>query len=190
MQRLTQNAHDWIADKLQRGDIVVDCTAGNGHDTCFLSRAVGPSGLVYAIDIQQSALNQTRYRLKSEGTGSNTKCILGSHANLHAILPREHSKNISAIMFNLGYLPSGDHNITTQPESTCHALSQSISIIKPGGRMTVIAYPGHSVGRTELFAVTTWLENDLPTTADFTIANPDHPENSPVLFLIETQPKT
>ena len=34
------------------GDAVIDATMGNGHDTAFLCRAVGPSGRVYAFDVQ------------------------------------------------------------------------------------------------------------------------------------------
>lgn len=34
------------------GDTVVDATCGNGHDTLCLARAVGPSGTVFAFDVQ------------------------------------------------------------------------------------------------------------------------------------------
>lgn len=37
------------------GDIVVDATMGNGHDTQFLAELVGENGHVYAFDIQESA---------------------------------------------------------------------------------------------------------------------------------------
>ncbi len=40
------------AQVVQAGDTVVDATAGNGHDTLFLAKLVGPSGAVYAIDVQ------------------------------------------------------------------------------------------------------------------------------------------
>ncbi len=37
------------------GDIVIDATMGNGHDTQFLAELVGENGHVYAFDIQESA---------------------------------------------------------------------------------------------------------------------------------------
>ena len=41
-------AHDWISRLVLPGDTVVDATAGNGHDTAFLARLVGPEGKVHA----------------------------------------------------------------------------------------------------------------------------------------------
>ena len=38
------------------GDTVVDATCGNGHDTKWLAQAVGPSGRVFAFDIQVCSL--------------------------------------------------------------------------------------------------------------------------------------
>jgi predicted methyltransferase len=40
------------ARSLQAGDVAVDATAGNGHDTLFLAEAVGPTGRVHAVDVQ------------------------------------------------------------------------------------------------------------------------------------------
>ena len=45
-------AHSLLAAHIRPGDAVVDATAGNGHDTLFLARCVGPAGRVYALDIQ------------------------------------------------------------------------------------------------------------------------------------------
>ncbi|WP_222597737.1 methyltransferase domain-containing protein, partial [Streptococcus pneumoniae] len=45
------------------GDIVVDATMGNGHDTQFLAELVGENGHVYAFDIQESAVANTKERL-------------------------------------------------------------------------------------------------------------------------------
>lgn len=39
---------------LGEADCAVDATCGNGHDTLFLSRLVGPGGTVHAIDLQAS----------------------------------------------------------------------------------------------------------------------------------------
>ncbi|NLC10803.1 MAG: methyltransferase domain-containing protein, partial [Firmicutes bacterium] len=53
-------AHRLIGEVIEDGDIVVDATAGNGHDTLFLARKVGPKGMVYAFDIKEEAILSTR----------------------------------------------------------------------------------------------------------------------------------
>ena len=35
-------AHDLIRDILHPGDLAIDATVGNGHDTLFLAEQVGP----------------------------------------------------------------------------------------------------------------------------------------------------
>ena len=40
----------FILAHLHEGDIAVDFTMGNGHDTEFLSKTVGPTGHVFAFD--------------------------------------------------------------------------------------------------------------------------------------------
>ena len=46
----------FILKHLGEGDIAVDFTMGNGYDTEFLCRTVGPTGHVYAFDIQAQAV--------------------------------------------------------------------------------------------------------------------------------------
>jgi hypothetical protein len=56
-------AHLLMEDRLRAGDAVIDATAGNGHDTLFLARLVGETGRVWAFDVQEAAINETRRRL-------------------------------------------------------------------------------------------------------------------------------
>ena len=42
----------FILSHLGEGDLAVDFTMGNGHDTLFLCSLVGETGKVYAFDIQ------------------------------------------------------------------------------------------------------------------------------------------
>ena len=53
----------FILEHLREGDVAVDFTMGNGHDTVFLSKTVGESGKVYAFDIQPDALASTEQNL-------------------------------------------------------------------------------------------------------------------------------
>ena len=61
-------AVEWVHGLLERhigaGDVTVDATAGNGHDTLFLANRVGPEGHVFAFDVQPEALDVTRRLLE------------------------------------------------------------------------------------------------------------------------------
>ena len=55
-ERPTARAHRELAALVREGDLVVDATAGNGHDTAFLAARVGEQGKVLAFDIQAEAI--------------------------------------------------------------------------------------------------------------------------------------
>lgn len=143
-------AHDWISRLVLPGDTVVDATAGNGHDTAFLARLVGPGGKVHAFDIQEEALRSARERLREEGLLTNAVCFhLASHSRLAELVRGP----VKAIMFNLGYLPGGDRNLITRTDSTLAALEQAVNLTAPNGILSVMCYPGHEGGNTEAAAV-------------------------------------
>lgn len=94
----------YILRHLHAGDVAVDFTMGNGHDTEFLSKTVGESGRVYAFDVQKSAVESTREHLRAAGCPENYTLI---HASHHLVLDYV-KEPIKAGMFNLGWLPGGD----------------------------------------------------------------------------------
>lgn len=70
------------------GDIVVDATMGNGHDTQFLAELVGENGHVYAFDIQESAVANTKERL-GDMYQARTTLFHKSHDKIAESLPPE-----------------------------------------------------------------------------------------------------
>ncbi len=50
--RLTEQVHQHIEKILQSGDIAIDATTGNGHDTLFLAQCIGKTGAIFAFDVQ------------------------------------------------------------------------------------------------------------------------------------------
>ncbi|MDD2234189.1 MAG: class I SAM-dependent methyltransferase [Desulfitobacteriaceae bacterium] len=58
------------------GDKVMDATAGRGRDTLFLSECVGPTGKVYALDIQEQALAETHRLLSDKGMADRVAFVL------------------------------------------------------------------------------------------------------------------
>ena len=155
---LTQLAHELLAEHLQPGDIAIDATAGNGHDTLFLARRVGPTGEVHAYDIQAEALQETRRRVQEAGCDAWVRLHPGSHAQLLPTLQADCRGRVAAVVFNLGYLPGGDRHTTTQNDSTLAALEQALALLRPGGALSVLAYRGHPGGRDEARAVADWCD--------------------------------
>jgi len=156
MVSITQLAHEIVRSVLQPGEPAVDGTAGNGHDTLFLSQLTGPCGKVWAFDIQQSALTSTQRRLDQHGC-CNTCLILGDHAEMESLLPATVPGSVGAIMFNLGYLPHHDHALTTRKESTLLAVQAAVRCLRKNGVLTVVAYRGHPGGAEEAMTVDQWM---------------------------------
>jgi ubiquinone/menaquinone biosynthesis C-methylase UbiE len=131
---------------IRAGDTVIDATAGNGHDTAFLAECVGPGGRVIAYDIQEEAIRSARQRVSSLGMDGRVEFHVASHA---AMSDHAAGSSVSVIMFNLGYLPGGDHEVSTRAEETLRALDQATRLLKPGGILSVVCYPGHEEGAAE-----------------------------------------
>jgi len=151
-QSLTETAHQYVSKHLAAGDIAIDATLGNGHDTLFLANQVTPLGHVFGFDIQQQAIDSTTQRLKSIGQYSTT-LINASHAQMLTHIPSNYKGNIQAVLFNLGYLPGGDKTLTTEIESTLKGLNNALALLSTKGVISIIAYPGHPLGRLETQAV-------------------------------------
>ena len=151
-ERLTAMAHAWLKRELVPGDCGFDGTAGNGYDTEFLARAVGPAGRVFACDLQACALEITSRRLAVAGL-KNVELIEGDHARVAEFVPRGLHGRLAALVFNLGYLPGGDKARTTQADSTLRAIQSGLPLLRVGGVLSVIAYRGHPGGEREAQAV-------------------------------------
>lgn len=146
-------SHNILKKYIEEGDIVLDATCGNGHDTAFLARLVGEKGKVKAIDIQKEAIENTKTRLRRKNLRHVVDLIRGDHSKIEDYLP---DQEFQAVIFNLGYLPGGDKEIITRKETTLAALKQSLARISEGGVLVVVAYPGHEGGMQECEAVLDW----------------------------------
>lgn len=142
-------AHLLISSRTVAGGVAIDATAGNGRDTLFLASLIGAGGKVYAFDIQERALAKTRELLIEANAFNQVHLILAGHETL----AQHVTEKADIIMFNLGYLPGGDHGVVTSLESTLSAIEQSLTILKPQGILSVIIYSGHPGGWEEGQAV-------------------------------------
>jgi SAM-dependent methyltransferase len=150
-------AQKLVAERVRPGDTVVDATVGRGTDTVFLAQLVGSRGAVYGFDIQQQALDIALEKLWGEQIASDqVKLLLRSHAEMEQALPQEIHGRIAAVMFNLGYLPGSDHTVITKTQTTLTALQCAAIVLRPGGIVTIVVYPGHEGGQEEADAVYDW----------------------------------
>ncbi len=152
---------EWVHLLVERavaegGGPVIDATAGNGHDTLFLARASGAGGRVHAFDVQAGALEETARRLREHGLDGRVCLHHQPHERMGETLPPDIRGRVAAVLFNLGYLPGSNKRVITRSETTLAALGEALDWVRPGGVVTVVAYPGHDGGAEEAAAVRGW----------------------------------
>jgi tRNA G37 N-methylase Trm5 len=137
-------SHYYAKKTINIGDTVIDATCGMGRDTLFLANLVGSKGHVYAFDIQEEAVSATKKLLKQNGI-DNAVILCENHNKM-----KLHVRPVvSCVMFNLGYLPGGDHSVQTNGKTTVAALRQAMDILKKNGIITIVIYQGGDTGFSE-----------------------------------------
>ncbi|MBF0469936.1 MAG: class I SAM-dependent methyltransferase [Gammaproteobacteria bacterium] len=177
-----------LAGFIRSGTTVVDATLGNGHDALFLAQTISPGGWLFGFDRQAIAVNNSRQRLQRAERSVRTALFCDCHSTISRRLPTRFHGRVGAILFNLGYLPGGERGITTQSETTLSALQQSTSLLATDGVLSIIVYPGHSSGREELEAISTWVRQ-LPPIFSWEQQSADclHPRSPPPEWFIITR---
>lgn len=145
-------AHRYWQNLLQPGDIAIDATCGNGHDTLMLAKLCLSSekGVLFALDIHPRAIALTTQLLKenlSPALFEKIKIVQGCHSRFPSELE---TGSVKLIVYNLGYLPGGgDKSHTTQVKTTLESISQAMFLLKKGGCISLTLYPGHEAGKEE-----------------------------------------
>lgn len=110
---------------LKPGDAVADIGAGSGVISELLSKQVGETGKVFAVDIQQEMLDRLQKRMNRLGI-SNVELVLGN----------ERSPQLKPGSVDLAIMVDVYHEIEF-PYEMVMAISQSL---KPGGRIAFVEY--------------------------------------------------
>lgn len=168
-----------VKEYVKPGDVLVDATCGNGNDTLSLAK-MSPSKL-YAFDLQKEAIQQTKNRLEDENLSDKVVFIQDSHENIEKYI----SEPVKAFVFNLGYLPGSNKNITTNPSSTFKAVASCLKLLKRNGIIAITMYSGHPSGKEEkdkLLSFAETLDKGIYHCAYINMIN--QPNNPPEILLI------
>lgn len=155
---ITQYCHERIQQMIKEPLLCIDATAGTGKDTVFLAKLVGERGRVISMDIQKMAIEQTKKRLLKERLSNRAEVVLDSHVHMDKYAKKD---RVSLIMFNLGYLPGGDHSLSTKADTTIEALEKGLNLLHEGGMISLLIYSGGDSGFEEKNQVLAWLR-ELP----------------------------
>ena len=179
---ITDWVHSVLAASIEEGDFCIDATAGKGKDTLFLAEQAGETGRVLAFDIQKDAIEQAEQLIADHGYGERVQFVLMGHENMDKYTEAE---TAAVILFNLGYLPGGDHTLATKESTTLEAAKKGLSILKKQGVMCICIYSGGDSGFSEKEAVLAWAQS-LPAREYDVISCPfiNKPNNPPLPVFI------
>ena len=110
---------------IRTGSVVADVGAGTGYITTRLAKRVGPSGRVYATDIQPEMLNRLREHLERDHI-----------ANVETVLSTQTDPKLPAGKIDLILMVDVYHELT-QPQRALRKMRESL---KPDGRLVLIEY--------------------------------------------------
>lgn len=173
--------HMVVGRFVKPGDTVIDATSGNGQDTLFLAKLVGERGRVFAFDIQERAIRNTAELLQQQGLFSQVQLIRDGHEYIQEYVKKE----VSAVMFNLGYLPGSDHSIVTRPETTIKGVKAALAMLSSGGVITLVVYTGHLGGQEEWHSLEGYVKSLDKKTYRVLLYQFLNTKNSPFLIAVE-----
>ncbi len=115
--------------QIQPGATVADIGSGTGYFTWRLAQQVGPKGKVYAVDVQQSMLDETKKTVEERKL-----------TNVEYLLANDTSPRLPERSVDLAFVAYAYHEFA-DPESTMLALRRAL---KPGGRVLILEYAKES----------------------------------------------
>jgi ubiquinone/menaquinone biosynthesis C-methylase UbiE len=105
------------------GAMVADVGAGDGFLTERLARAVGPDGRVFAVDVEERAIERLRGRVQQEAL-TNVTVVKGDPSD-----PRLAAGSLDAAVIVNAYHEMTEHQAMLQ---------QLRAALKPGGRLVIV----------------------------------------------------
>lgn len=171
---------NYLKENINKEDIIVDATCGNGNDTLFLAEI---SKFVYGFDIQKLAIDNTN-KLLTKHNLTNYKLVYDSHENIFNYI-----NSFKGVVFNLGYLPRSDKAITTLKKTTIKTLETLTSKMEENSFIIITCYPNHKEGMIESLGVLEFAQN---LDSNFTVIQYEllnKVNNPPFVIVIEKEHK-
>jgi len=101
----------------------------------------------------------TEKLLKERNLEARAELFLDGHEHM---MQYAEAESVDVICFNFGYLPGGDHSISTKAQTSIMAIEQGLEILKSGGMMSLCIYSGGDTGFEEKDAILEYLKNLPP----------------------------
>jgi predicted methyltransferase len=108
---------------LRPGMAVADLGAGTGYFVRFLSRAVGPRGTVYAVEVEPKLVAHLRARAEEEGT-----------ANVVPVLTSKTSARLPVAGLDLLLIVDTYHHL----DGRVAYMRRVADVLRPGGRVAIV----------------------------------------------------
>src|SRR5262245_52547924 len=126
-ERIGEEEPDIALDvlKIPKGAAVADIGAGSGYMTVRLAKRVGPTGVVYANDVQPQMLEMLRRRIEREKI-TNVTLVQGTIDD----------PKLPPASVDLQLMVDVYHEFS-QPQAMLRGLRQAL---KPGGRLVLVEY--------------------------------------------------
>lgn len=112
---------------LKPGDRIADLGSGGGYFTFRFSQAVGPSGKVYAVDVDREMLEYVAGRAKDDG-----------HLNIETVLARYEDPRLPESGVDLIFTSNVYHHI----EGRVKYFANAAKYLRPGGRIAIVDFDG------------------------------------------------
>jgi len=129
-ERQTEERTDLLLEALalKPGEVVADIGAGSGYFSWRMARKVGPTGRIYAVDIQQEMLDILGRKMKEQQVAEIVQPVLGTVQD-----PKLPAGGVDTIILVDVY-----HELDFPYEMT----RAMIRALKPGGRLVLVEYRG------------------------------------------------
>ena len=128
---------------VDEGMSVLDVYAAGGYYTFILSKAVGPTGVVYAQNTEQGLSFQEGRQYISQGDAFNSKILGGNIENVTHILAPIDQLQIPAQSLDMILLAQSLHDFyNSDPERARTILEQLGTLLKPDGVIGIIDHVG------------------------------------------------
>jgi ubiquinone/menaquinone biosynthesis C-methylase UbiE len=113
---------------LKPGEVVADIGAGSGYLSWRMARAVGPTGKIYAVDIQQEMLDLLMRNMAKRRVQETVKPVLGTIQDPK--LPRASCDTMIMV------------DVYHEFDEPFEMVENMIAGLKPGGRIVFVEYRG------------------------------------------------